>query len=754
MQKLGLRSRATLSAVVSAVASLASAAPATSPYSTDPQSSYVEDDTSRGIGEVNTIVCVISALRGDALVNEGNYLALVDKTKCDHDRGVNSGAGSEGTQAASYVNAAVNSSRASNDEPMRVRAWIDLSEKDMNQLIYANIAATEGPTAANPYGVFRLDFCGRADGNPSCAVNGYLQGADSGLTFYESEGTDERVVAMHLATVGTSSGSGRLQMQGDGADAEFTFAYDQSLFRRSDGETDQCFSRDAGDPETKQSVWRYGLYDMVTGERVERDSGFPIEYTHDGHTWHGYLGYYGLSLPPDAQESLHSGSTVEKVDYVEGGEPTRTPYSVLQAGGKLVRYTRHTRSLSEIDSIEFTAFVGSEAEQLFPGATPWTQYVLHWDDSAGAFKVTGFMNCSGNGCQTQALETIQTVSVAFWASRGGVQGWSSALGGEIFVDLHGIGESVDSATVQVVYRSQDLVYPADMPSTLLCVRDCPTSASMGDYFAPASEAQSPFAPGTFNNWNPTPAGSVVAYSMNPATALLVDSNGANVSFTDAEALESNPSYRWGVRSGRLFTNVAQAECAADSGTYCDWRVNDLEVYYQWETGANPWNQFVAVKDASNNFVSFDPPLQVTFDVPDTVAYGQYAGTSIVLQYGGFGELWGIPGYCVSRSTNEPVPSCDENSRYVPMFVIPFDQSVGQVSAGGATYLVKWLNREIRFARKSVAACDAAGLDLPANVALPTSAELENPSSPTSPIYIGERPEVSDAARVIHGDVKF
>ncbi|HKX44176.1 MAG TPA: hypothetical protein VJO99_23660 [Burkholderiaceae bacterium] len=44
----------------------------------------------------------------------------------------------------------------------------------------------------------------------------------------------------------------------------------------------------------------------------------------------------------------------------------------------------------------------------------------------------------------------------------------------------------------------------------------------------------------------------------------------------------------------------------------------------------------------------------------------------MLQYGGFGELWGIPGTCVSRLTNEKV-SCETlDSRYVPAFVIPFD----------------------------------------------------------------------------------
>lgn len=57
--------------------------PAGSAYFTDGQSSYVEDATSQGIGTVNMITCFMSSMRPDALVNAGNYVALVDEKKCD-----------------------------------------------------------------------------------------------------------------------------------------------------------------------------------------------------------------------------------------------------------------------------------------------------------------------------------------------------------------------------------------------------------------------------------------------------------------------------------------------------------------------------------------------------------------------------------------------------------------------------------------------------------------------------------------------
>jgi hypothetical protein len=179
------------------------------------------------------------------------------------------------------------------------------------------------------------------------------------------------------------------------------------------------------------------------------------------------------------------------------------------------------------------------------------------------------------------------------------------------------------------------------------------------------------------------------------------------------------------------------------------------VYYQWETGPNAYNQFAAVKGSNGQFVNLDAPLQVNFAVPQGAAFGAYAGKSIVLQYGGFGELYGLPGICVSPQTNAEV-ACGEGGevRYVPSFVIPYNSTQGVVTSNGTTYLVKWLEREIRFARKNLSVCNGAGLTVPSGMTLPTAQDLKNPSNPNSDVYIGVRPLVTAAPRVIHGEVKF
>ena len=456
-----------------------------------------------------------------------------------------------------------------------------------------------------------------------------------------------------------------------------------------------------------------------------------------------------------AQEALVTGDTVEKVDYGNGNTPTRTAYSVVKAGGKLMKYTRHERTLHEIDKIKFNTFIGMEAASFFAGAQPNAQYELYWDDAAGNFKVTGQMNCGNNGCSTQALPSVQAVDASFWASRGGIQGWSQQLGGEVFVNLQGVGSPLNANLVQVAYRSQDLVYPSQLPATLHCLRDCPTSATMAAYFTQDSQATSPFVAATANNFQPTLAGNIVSYTSDAPNALLLDGAAAPVVLqVEREALESSMQFRNGLRTGKLFVNLSDAECDVGSGTYCEWRINNLDVYYQWETGVQPYNQFAAVKNSSGEFVTFDAPLQVNFTVPQGAAYGQYAGQSMVLQYGGFGDLWGLPGYCVSPTTNQEV-ACDGGEvRYVPSFVIPHDTTQGKVTANGTTYYVKWLDREIRFARKNLSVCDGAGLTVPSGTTLPTSADLRDPSDAASPIYIGVRPSVTATPRVVHGEVKY
>lgn len=749
------------------------APPATSAYSTDPQSSSVDDVTSEGIRQVNRLTCILAATRAEALVNQGNYTALIDESKCDTEVGAAASDTEEGN-AAHFLSAVVDASRASNEAPMISKVWIDEDEEGGYKGIDVHVSAAEAPSIANPYGVFRLDFCGLYQVGPSCVSEGYLQGADDGIRYFQwkqresTNGMLSQTVALRLNASGTTAGSGRMHVKGsdDGRsfDMDFDFAYNPTLFRRATSNSDECFSRDATDPAAGISGYRYGLYDATSGARVTRDSGFVFEYDVGGSTYFGYLGYYGLSTSSPWLAYLDSGSTVRKIDSVDGQAPVSTPYTFVKADGKLTKSTRQVRTLRSIDKIRFTSsFSYAEAQQL-PGGfvSPTAVYEQYWDEAAGVFKVTAMGMCRGSeglssrvggwhfNCQPIGSE--QAVPLSFYLNRGGVLGWSQFLDAELSISLQSVTTPLDPAAVTVTYHTQDLVYPSELPANLFCLRDCPTAATLSSYFT-SRTATSPFVAASINNVSATPADNVVKYHTDSGSALLIDAADQSVTYTRGSA--GPPESGWGVRSGRLFPTLAAAKCVDDADSYCESTVDDMEIYYQWATGPASANQFVGVQDGNGEFVRFEAPLRVTFDVPSAATYGEYAGRSIELLYSGFGPLSGMPTVCISRLTNEKEPGCANPNTYpAPAFAIPFDATLGRVTSGENTYLVKWLKRGVRFARKDASVCRAAGLDLPAGVVLPSREDLRNPAAPWSDIYIGTKPAVDEPPRVINGEVQY
>ena len=763
-----------MSAAMSLAAGVAFAAPAAnSPYMTDAQSSYVQDATSDSIGSVNMITCILSSMRSDALVNQGAYIALIDQNVCDSAKtgAATSGAGAGAAQAPNYITAVVDSTRASNADPMVVKAWLSIGQSGAPETVFAHISVSAAATATDPYGAFRLDYCGKQLAtDTACEMSGFLQAGNAALSYYETEsknggGGAGQTTALQLSSVGTASGSGRVAVQqsgNGGSPSDFTFAYDPSYFLRDDllSRDVQCFSRDATDPATGFSVWQYGLYDATTGTRIERNSGFPIQYTSAGTSYQGYVGYYGLSVQPGSPLPAN-GSTVQKVDY-SGGTATTADYTAVTYGGRLTRYTKLIRTLQSINQLPFNVFVGLEATS-FGLPVPNTQYVMNWDDASGNLIATAEMQCNQNGCQTNNLPQPLSLDLSLWASMGGVQGYSQSLGGSLFINLNGVSAPINSSAITVIYDTQDLVYPADptLPTTLYCASNCPTDASLQAYFkqVPGSPVAAPYVAATYNNYQPVLLGGLVQYSA--VGAILTDGNGLAVVDTNSNDYQQYPQYQNGVMSGVLFVNLSDALCPGNPSpaAYCANQANSASVYYVWQTGPASYSQFAALKNSSGTFVQFDAPLNVNFTVPTGAAYGSYAGTSLTLQYNGFGNLWGIPSICTSPTTNLPASCNDPTALNVPQFVIPYDPAQGVVTTTSSanvatTYLVKWQQRQIRFANKGLSVCSNARLQVPTNIVLPTAAALQDPSNSRSSVYLGAEPTVTAAPRVIQGVVEY
>ncbi len=744
--------------------------PTTSTYYTDVTNSYVHDQTSKVMSELNMILCFMNALGPDQMVNlttnSGNYIALVDKNTCGGGEG--SGGQSSNTGPA-YTSVVVNSARASNSDPMLVKAWLHFPE-DNDQRISVYASASQAPTATLPYGVFRMDFCGNPPSQTDCASDkGFINSTTSGLSFYSAgnQGGSSNETALRLNAASSTAGSGIVQHTDTfSGTTTFRFAYDANYFIRNDGTTEVCFDRSLTNTNADESVWRYGLYD-ANGAHVTRSSGFPVEYTDTtvtpNITYNGYIGYHGLWMPV----SVPTGATVQQVTYGTSG-PTKTPYTLLTTGGKLSKFTTALKTLPQLDKVTFWYWAQSDVGNGSVIAAG-SQYELYWNNVAGQFIVSGKQNITSNNMEPlpggeAAVANADMVAANPW----GLFGWSQMMGGQFGIKGNELALlTTTPSAINVVTQIQDIVYPSQFAAIggLKCINDCPTAALIAE----SNGAGPSTTPYSNQGWTPVAETAFVSYTLDATTGNLVDAASGAVVSTATTGTNAN-----GVRSGRLVTPAAAAamitakeasgvcggSTAAGACTSFGYNQGDVDFlpegssYYVWETGANQWNQLALLMSGSTP-VTFDPPLSVNFVVPSDAKYGSYQGATIRLDYGGFGDLWGIPNECIDVATNAACvfsggsTTPQQNQRWTSKFSIPFDTTNGVVTAGATTYYVKPLDKEIRLAKIPTATCTTAGLAVPAagSVTLPVVGDWINPttSAGTKPTFA-----TVPAPQMIHG----
>jgi hypothetical protein len=192
----------------------------------------------------------------------------------------------------------------------------------------------------------------------------------------------------------------------------------------------------------------------------------------------------------------------------------------------------------------------------------------------------------------------------------------------------------------------------------------------------------------------------------------------------------------------------------------------ITTWYQVRFGANQWDrQRFIVDQATTEYVSFDPPTALYYQVPDETKYGDDGGKKVSLQYNGFGELHGIPGQVIDTRTGESLGEYYDGEwksylRYVQRFIIePNASNVEPVLTEGGTstttYKVKALEGEEWLLKK-----DEAIGTLPVNgVAddLPSPGLVRDVSPNDPENSIGTKPTTDlcgdgDPA-VIHGEVQ-
>jgi len=737
--------------------------PANSEYFTDPTFVYVEERSIEAFNIVNEILCMLAQAKYDEMLNKGDYKAQIDLNQCSSSNDDTSSASQEsqnktsGSTAPNYEMWIVNSSRADNNSPQIVKAWIHekAEEFEPEKMIFVKLTITEAVSDTNPYGLFTLNF------KTHPIVNGQVDTSTQifkGFLKTEKDSATGKILLKFIVDGGFSTPNGdvsftqkvTLDRQADGSagsgtiyssetfpgpngsqttESQFNIAFNSNFFLREDviNNNQVCLSRTNFD----ETVWRYGLYD-ANGNRVERNSGFPIKTTQNGKDYYGWIGYWGLWFPDDV--TLQNGDTVYKLSYGPNGD-SATPYTVFISGGKLVKHTKNTLTLGDIKNVPLEWWENN------------TPYRVIWDGTQfkKVAKVTDMDNWTWpdiTPAQTFDLSALMWTDLNFW---------SPALGGSVRVRLEDPANNVfcnydqqngtfdcsqnASDSREVVIYSEDVVYPTDtIPTQLACLDQCPDPAAL--------TGQNPYHDTStyqFQNVPPSQA-QYISYTFDSSNMVLQE-NGQDVILST-----ENQNYEWGIMSGPLFeptqTNLAALACddwnqngIADDGT-CGWKAwSELDVFYTWETGPNEWNRFTALKDSNNNFLTFDPPLQVEY----THNWGNGTTSKFYLEYSGFGELHGIPGKCVDWDTGEE-ESCDDTSRWVPDFNIP-DGS--EVVNGSTSYLVKALEKEQRM--KSVATSSCSALTT-TSYTLPVIADWVDPN-------IGDPPVVSAAPAVIGGVIQ-
>jgi hypothetical protein len=154
------------------------------------------------------------------------------------------------------------------------------------------------------------------------------------------------------------------------------------------------------------------------------------------------------------------------------------------------------------------------------------------------------------------------------------------------------------------------------------------------------------------------------------------------------------------------------------------------------------------KTSDSSLVAFDPPQHVSYTVPSESAYGTWAGKNIQLQFNGFGNLFGVPGFCVSPINNSTVDCSTSGSRYVPMFSIPDGATM---TLNDTPLIVKALNAEVRLNDLGAGAAQCSDMSL--TPLTPPSGGVHDMSDPNDAFYIGTQPTVTDSPKVIDGIVQ-
>ena len=211
-------------------------------FEDDSQNFHVEGQSlNEALGNVNTIICYMSAMRPDAFVNDDAYRATVYEEDCETSTAdatsESSSATATSSSSASTASAAtagtavaktaskalLNVSRQDNISPVLGKAWVESpsdSPYEPDILVYVDISQTSAPSITSPNGDFEMKYSSHADLSKDLEGvfsqvgiqdgqifgQGYILAEGSVLKFKELGGGDENNVTATFLPSGDKFG--------------------------------------------------------------------------------------------------------------------------------------------------------------------------------------------------------------------------------------------------------------------------------------------------------------------------------------------------------------------------------------------------------------------------------------------------------------------------------------------------------------------------------------------------------------------
>lgn len=721
-------------------------------YTLADQRAYIWLPALEPIDTVNGILCFLDQFGIEAMINRPPYRVLANEDRCFQDSGdteansdgaaVQGAASTDGDEAAPDLReVVVHVARLDENSPMIVHAWMpEMGDDDFNQAIRIKAIMSEGVSADKPFGTFAMSFGMSASSDPNVedivvtgpdsfmgggvlGTIGGLPAGQAGFTLFET-GTfttpDEsfsRTWSQNAAVVMNGDGtSGRattgFSEEEGGAHGQFSetgsfdLAFNDSHVLLNTGAETRCLDRTA----FNEVVWRYDLYNADTGTQAQLNSGFPFKWdtnsdsVRDGF---GFVGFWGVWT--ENGQSVPDGTVIEKETFNNTAGAT---YTIKSAPGRLIK-----KEVKTVDIL--TKMIGVEmftSDFQIQGCQPTgeanTQCIVKFqgaDQASIQLVKVGTITWSQNGEVRENLPTPEVIASYdpqgfnfFWM-------WSDQLGGG--VNWSNNKDKVVFFQETEVDADDPLFNGSDTAVTLHCLERCPkagiVAADLGTFDGP---------------FNPEPNRDTQGqesikdsfqYSI-ARTDLALKNGSTNVGFADSVTRDDleGTQYHFGIRSGPM----------VDAATYADmtnwWEVWNFDrgyTIYEYETGLEQWNRRTFLLDSSNAVVKFDRPWKFTYDhttAADRNGDASNDGRTFLLEYGGNGDLWGIP----SRAN-------EDKERYYPLFSIA-DGTLVTVNVNGTDteFAVKARELEQKMSKVDPTQCGALSLATPVGTTAPTSVD--------------------------------